>query len=45
MRELTLNGDWKLKNDAGDMLCEVKVPGSVISGLYAAGKIEHPYYR
>lgn len=45
MRELTLNGDWKLKNDAGDMLCEVKVPGSVISGLYAAGKMEHPYYR
>ena len=29
----------------GGTLCPVDVPGSVISGLYAAGKIEHPYYR
>lgn len=42
---LGLNGDWELRNDAGETLCPVEVPGSVVSGLYAAGKIEHPYYR
>lgn len=45
MIKLELNGDWKLRNEEGKTLCPVKVPGSVISGLYAAGKIEHPYYR
>lgn len=28
-----------------DRLCEVQVPGSVLSGLYGAGKIEDPFYR
>ena len=42
---LELNGDWELRNEAGETLCPVEVPGSVVSGLYAAGKIEHPYYR
>lgn len=45
MTKLMLNGDWKLKNEAEEILCDVTIPGSVISGLYAAGKIEHPYYR
>lgn len=45
MIKLELNGKWELRNEAGEMLCPVEVPGSVISGLYAAGKIEHPYYR
>lgn len=45
MTILELNGNWELKNEAGELLCPVKVPGSVISGLYASGKIAHPYYR
>ncbi|MDE7476692.1 MAG: glycoside hydrolase family 2 protein [Lachnospiraceae bacterium] len=42
---LDLKGKWNLKDDKGAMLCAVEVPGTVISGLYAAGKIENPYYR
>lgn len=45
MTKLELNGEWELRSETEEMLCPVKVPGSVISGLYAAGKIEHPYYR
>lgn len=45
MTVLELNGNWELKNEAGELLCPVKVPGSVISGFYASGKIAHPYYR
>lgn len=42
MNRVLLNGEWKLKKQ-GEDLCVVLVPGSVISGLYAAGKIPHPY--
>jgi len=45
MTLLELNGNWELRDKAGELLCPVKVPGSVISGLYASGKIVHPYYR
>ena len=45
MMILNLNGSWELKDEVGEKLCQVEVPGSVISGLYAAGRIEHPYYR
>lgn len=45
MMILDLNGSWELKDEVGEKLCQVEVPGSVISGLYAAGKIAHPYYR
>lgn len=45
MKVLELNGNWELKNEAGELLCPVKVPGTVISGLYVSGKIAHPYYR
>lgn len=45
MSKLDLKGIWELRSEIGEYLCEVNVPGSVISGLYAAGKIEHPYYR
>ena len=45
MTILELNGNWELKNETGELLCPVKVPGSVISGLYASRKIAHPYYR
>lgn len=42
---LDLNGKWELRDAAGVPLCSVEVPGTVISGLCAAGKIEDPYYR
>ncbi|MDE7321596.1 MAG: glycoside hydrolase family 2 protein [Lachnospiraceae bacterium] len=45
MAILELNGSWELRDAAGEPLCPVEVPGSVISGLYAAGRITHPYYR
>ncbi|MDE6365674.1 MAG: glycoside hydrolase family 2 protein [Lachnospiraceae bacterium] len=45
MKILELNGQWELRDADGESLCPVEVPGSVISGLYAAGKMEHPYYR
>ena len=40
-----LNGRWELAEAGKDTLCAVQVPGSVISGLYGAGKIEDPFYR
>lgn len=40
-----LNGRWELAEAGKDTLCEVQVPGSVLSGLYGAGKIEDPFYR
>ncbi len=36
MVKLELNGIWELRDAAGALLCPVTVPGSVISGLYAA---------
>ena len=45
MNQLDLNGNWELRDADGALLCPVKVPGSVLSGLYAAGKTAHPYYR
>lgn len=45
MTRQDLGGVWELRDEAGEILCPVTVPGSVISGLYAAGRIEHPYYR
>ncbi|MDE5824493.1 MAG: hypothetical protein K2H91_07415 [Lachnospiraceae bacterium] len=45
MKILDLDGKWELRNEEGEMLCPVEVPGTVIAGLFAAGKIEDPYYR
>lgn len=45
MKKQMLNGDWKLKKYPDGKSIPVKVPGSVISGLLAAGEIEDPYYR
>ena len=45
MRKIMLNGQWELAEAGNDKLCEVQVPGSVLSGLYGAGKIEDPFYR
>ena len=45
MRKIMLNGRWELAEAGKDTLCAVQVPGSVLSGLYGAGKIEDPFYR
>lgn len=45
MRKIILNGRWELAEAGKAPLCEVQVPGSVLSGLYGAGKIEDPFYR
>lgn len=45
MRKIILNGRWELAEAGKAALCEVQVPGSVLSGLYGAGKIEDPFYR
>ena len=37
MRKIMLNGQWELAEAGNDRLCEVQVPGSVLSGLYGAG--------
>lgn len=38
MRKIMLNGRWELAEAGKDTLCAVQVPGSVLSGLYGAGK-------
>ena len=43
MRKIMLNGRWELAEAGKDTLCAVQVPGSVLSGLYGAGKIEDPF--
>lgn len=46
MQTCTLNGTWQLS--AGHRSLEsvdMQVPGTVLSGLLAAGKIEDPFYR
>ena len=46
MQTYTLNGTWQLS--AGHRSLEsvdMKIPGTVLSGLLAAGKIKDPFYR
>lgn len=45
MEILELNGKWELMDAQGVLICPVEVPGTVISGLCASGKMENPYYR
>ncbi len=45
MTKQTLNGTWTMEKAGEDWSIPVEVPGSVISGLVAAGKIEDPFYR
>lgn len=47
MHTLNLNGTWQLKKAGAENvdLCKVEVPGTVLSGLLTAGKIEDPFYR
>ena len=46
MQTCTLNGTWQLS--AGHRSLEsvdMQIPGTVLSGLLAAGKIKDPFYR
>lgn len=46
MQTCTLNGTWQLS--AGHRSLEsvdMQIPGTVLSGLFAAGKIKDPFYR
>lgn len=45
MKRLTLNGKWMMKNTREEEWIEANVPGSVFNDLFAAGKIEDPFYR
>lgn len=44
MEKLDLNGQWNLCNASGAKLCNVTVPGSVVSGLLDEGLIKDPYF-
>ena len=45
MNKKYLNGSWQMRKLPDGETISLEVPGSVISGLLAAGKIEDPYYR
>lgn len=45
MRELSLNGGWKMRRCDEDAWMAANVPGSVYSDLLNAGKIEDPFFR
>ncbi len=45
MKTLNLNGTWTLTDSETNPLCQLQVPGTVLSGLLNAGMIEDPFYR
>lgn len=45
MNRKILNGSWQMHQLPDGEEISLEVPGSVISGLWVAGKIEDPYYR
>lgn len=45
LKTIKLNGIWELSEGNDHSLCHVQVPGTVLSGLLNAGKIEDPFYR
>jgi beta-mannosidase len=45
MKQLTLNGVWKLKSNVDSEWLDASVPGSVFNDLLQAEKIEDPFYR
>lgn len=42
---LDLNGNWKMKSVEAREWLDAKVPGTVYSDLFAAGKVPEAYYR
>lgn len=45
MIRVELNGTWEMNAVSEEDCTKVEIPGSVMSGLMAAGKIEDPFYR
>ena len=45
MKTIDLNGTWNLSEGEQNPLCQIQIPGTVLSGLLNAGKIEDPFYR
>lgn len=45
MKEINLNGNWKMKKVTDKEWLTATVPGSVLSDYLQAGKIEDPFYR
>jgi len=45
LKNINLNGTWVLADGEKNPLCQIQVPGTVLSGLLNAGKIEDPFYR
>ena len=41
----TLSGNWKMRQCGQNEWIEAKVPGSVLSALFEAGRIEDPFWR
>ena len=44
MRRLGLEGEWTLRRVSEGSVVPMAIPGDIISGLLAAGKIPDPYY-
>lgn len=42
-RIIDLRGPWTLKDAAGNTVCEMSLPGDILSALHAAGKVPDPY--
>ena len=45
MRQISLNGMWKMREAAAGEWLPAKIPGSVYSTLLNNGKMEDPFYR
>lgn len=45
MRKTELNGAWQILECGKEEICDVTVPGTVLSGFLAEKKIEDPFYR
>ena len=45
MERVNLQEDWRFAEVNSDEWTPVSVPGTVLSGLLEAGKMQDPYYR
>ena len=45
MEKILLNGAWVLAEAGNEPMCQVTVPGTVLSGLLEADLIDDPFYN
>lgn len=45
MEKILLNGAWVLAEAGNEPMCQVIVPGTVLSGLLEADLIDDPFYN